>query len=164
MTALRIALFVLWLSVIAALGPPSLHAETDEEFRRRGERVRRIQRALERVEAARRELADAQSEVPELAEAIRRERDNVRDIKDDTAEIERKQATFTDMLTTAFPWAASLLALVGGYAGGRKHEQRIVRKRGSTSGAGGGGAPRDRFRAGSDGIDSESLNAASNQG
>lgn len=140
----RFALFTLWLAFIAALGPAMLRAESDDEFRRRSERARKIARALERVDAAFRELSEAQAEVPELMDAMRREREKLRQIDDDAVEIERKQATFTDMLTTALPWTASLLALGGGYAGGRKHEQRIVRKRGA--GASGGGAGPDRFR------------------
>lgn len=141
----RYAILALWLAVLAGLGPVSIaRGESDEEFRRRSERARKIARAIERVDAAFRELSEAQAEVPELMDALRRERDKLRQIDDDVVEIERKQATFSDMLTTAFPWAASLLALGGGYAGGRKHEQRIVRKRGA--GAGGGGADHDRFR------------------
>lgn len=141
----RYAILALWLAVLAGLGPVSIaRCESDDEFRRRSERARKIARAIERVDAAFRELSEAQAEVPELMDALRRERDKLRQIDDDVVEIERKQATFSDMLTTAFPWAASLLALGGGYAGGRKHEQRIVRKRGA--GAGGGGADPDRFR------------------
>lgn len=142
----RYAMLALWLAFIAALGPvATLRAETDDEFRRRSERARKIARALERVDAAFRELSEAQAEVPELMDALRREREKLRQIDDDAVEIERKQATFTDMLTTALPWTASLLALGGGYAGGRKHEQRIVRKRGA--GAGGGGTSQRDFHS-----------------
>lgn len=140
----RFALLALWLAFIAAFAPVPARAESDDEFRRRSERARKIARALERVDAAFRELSEAQAEVPELMDAMRKEREKLRQIDDDVVEIERKQATFSDMLTTAFPWAASLLALGGGYAGGRKHEKHIVKKRGS--GAGGGGANRDAFR------------------
>lgn len=93
------------------------------------ERQRRLRRAAERIELARKLLAEAQADAPELAEALRKARESVKDIDEDTVEIREQGNAVWNALTTAFPWAAPLIAAGGAYAGGRKHGANIERKR-----------------------------------
>lgn len=127
-----LTILVLTLAVLSAFAPLALAQSITPE----AERARRLRRAAERIEAARKLLSEAQGIAPELAEEMARARDSIKDLSDDATEIKEQANAPWEMLKTAFPWAAPFIAAGGAYAGGRKHQAVIERKRPRSQGGG----------------------------
>lgn len=124
---------ILVLAILSAFAPIALAQST---LTPEAERQRRLRRAAERIEAARKLLSEAQGIAPELADEMAKARDAIRDINDDAVEIKEQANAPWEMLKTAFPWAAPFIAAGGAYAGGRKHQAVIERKRPRSQGGG----------------------------
>lgn len=105
------------------------------------DRETRLHRALERVAEAERQLSQAIIEAPEILDAVDAARRNLKEIDSEVASIKQSQSSFTDFLIAAFPWAAPILTGIGGYVGGRRHEDTLQKKRRAP----GGGAPSNPF-------------------
>lgn len=131
-----LATLILAMAILSVFAPLALAQALTPE----AERTRRLRRAAERIEAARKLLAEAQGIAPELADEMARARDAIKDISDDTADIREQANAPWEFIKTAFPWAAPLIAAGGAYAGGRRHQASIERKRPSRS-TGGGAEP-----------------------
>lgn len=129
-TLIRIACAVLLLVMLAT----PVIAEISSKVR--AERAKRLRLALRYLDIAIKSLEDSAALTPELAIAFSEARDGLKELADDVAVIEEQQATFGRLVGDVFPWAAPFLSAGAAYAGGRKHEQQIARKRSTLSSAG----------------------------
>lgn len=125
---------IVWVSLIVSAAMVLIAANSPT---RETEMRRHLARAQERLIRLIRVLEDAKAASPELVEAMNDARNNLRDIDDEIVEIEEQQNSFYGMVTAALPFLSPVLG-VAAYAGGRKHQAVIERRKARPSG---GGAP-----------------------